>query len=389
MNSRYFTEEHELFRKSFREFLQKEVVPHIEKWEKTGTIERFIWKKFGDMGYFGLNYPEQYGGLNLDIFYTVIFLEELQKINSGGFAAAMWAHAYLAMTHVAKEGDDAIKEKYLTGSISGDLIGCLCITEPAGGSDVAGMKTTAVKKGDKYVINGSKTFITNGVYSDYLVVAAKTNPELKNKGMSIFIMDRDTPGISATKLDKLGWRASDTAEIAFDNVEIPASNLMGEEGKGFPYIMQHFAFERLIMGINAHARAQFAIDYTLQYMSEREAFGKTINKFQALRHSMADMASEVEMATEFNYSIAERMERGVYVVKEASMSKLLSTKIADEVIYKCLQFLGGYGYMEDYPLARLSRDSRLGPIGGGTSEILREIIAKMIIDGKEYKPAAE
>ena len=388
MNSRYFTEEHELFRKSFREFLQKEVVPHIEKWEKTGTIERFIWKKFGDMGYFGLNYPEQYGGLNLDIFYTVIFLEELQKINSGGFAAAMWAHAYLAMTHVAKEGDEAIKEKYLTGSISGDLIGCLCITEPAGGSDVAGMKTTAVKKGDKYVINGSKTFITNGVYSDYLVVAAKTNPELKNKGMSIFIMDRDTPGISATKLDKLGWRASDTAEIAFDNVEIPASNLMGEEGKGFPYIMQHFAFERLIMGINAHARAQFAIDYTLQYMSEREAFGKTINKFQALRHSMAEMASEVEMATEFNYSIADRMERGVYVVKEASMSKLLSTKIADEVIYKCLQFLGGYGYMEDYPLARLSRDSRLGPIGGGTSEILREIIAKMIIDGKEYKPAA-
>ncbi|GAB2773740.1 acyl-CoA dehydrogenase family protein [Salinimicrobium soli] len=389
MNSRYFTEEHELFRKSFQEFLQKEVVPHIEKWEKTGTIERFIWKKFGDMGYFGLNYPEQYGGLNLDVFYTVIFLEELQKINSGGFAAAMWAHAYLAMTHVAKEGDEAIKEKYLAGSISGDLIGCLCISEPSGGSDVAGMRTTAVKKGDKYILNGSKTFITNGVYSDYLVVAAKTNPELKGKGMSIFIVDRDTPGISATKLDKLGWRASDTAEIAFDNVEVPAAHLMGEEGKGFPYIMQHFAFERLIMGINAHARAEFALDYTLKYMSEREAFGSTIDKFQALRHRIADMASEVEMAKEFNYSIAERMERGVYVVKEASMSKLLSTKIADQVIYDCLQFLGGYGYMEDYPLARLSRDSRLGPIGGGTSEILREIIAKMVIDKKEYKPAAK
>lgn len=389
MNSRYFTEEHELFRKSFQEFLQKEVVPHIEKWEETGTIDRFIWEKFGEMGYFGLNYPEQYGGLGLDIFYTVIFLEELQKINSGGFAAAMWAHAYLAMTHVAKEGDEAIKEKYLTPSISGEKIGCLCITEPVGGSDVAGMRTTAVKKGDKYVINGSKTFITNGAYSDYLVVAAKTNPELKGKGMSIFIMDRDTPGISATKLNKLGWRASDTAEIAFDNVEIPASNLMGEEGKGFPYIMQHFAFERLIMGINAHARAEFALDYTLQYMKEREAFGRTIDKFQALRHTYAEMASEVEMAKEFNYSIAERMKLGVYVVKEASMSKLLSTKIADEVIYKCLQFLGGYGYMEDYPLARLLRDSRLGPIGGGTSEILREIIAKMLIDGKEYKPAAK
>ena len=389
MNSRYFTEEHELFRKSFQEFLQKEVVPHIEKWEKTGTIERFIWEKFGEMGYFGLNYSEKYGGLDLDIFYTVIFLEELQKVNSGGFAAAMWAHAYLAMTHVAKEGDEAIKEKYLTASISGEKIGCLCITEPAGGSDVAGMRTTAVKKGDKYVINGSKTFITNGVYSDYLVVAAKTNPELKGKGMSIFIMDRDTPGISATKLDKLGWRASDTAEIAFDNVEIPASNLMGEEGKGFPYIMQHFALERLIMGINSHARAEYALEYTLQYMKEREAFGKSISKFQALRHTYAEMASEVEMAKEFNYSIAERMHRGVYVVKEASMSKLLSTKIADDIIYKCLQFLGGYGYMEDYPLARLSRDSRLGPIGGGTSEILREIIAKMLIDGKEYKPAAK
>lgn len=389
MNSRYFTEEHELFRKSFQEFLQKEVVPHIEKWEKTGTIERFIWKKFGEMGYFGLKYPEQYGGLGLDIFYTVIFLEELQKINSGGFAAAMWAHSYLAMTHVNAEGDEEIKEKYLTPSIEGDKIGCLCITEPFGGSDVAGMKTTAVKKGDKYVINGSKTFITNGVYSDYLVVAAKTNPELHNKGMSIFIMDRDTPGISATKLDKLGWRASDTAEIAFDNVEIPAKNLMGEEGKGFPYIMQHFAFERLIMGINGHARAEYALDYTLNYMSERVAFGKTIDKFQALRHSIADMASEVEMCKEFNYSIAERLGKGEYVVKEASMSKLLSTKIADNVIYQCLQFLGGYGYMEDYPLARMSRDSRLGPIGGGTSEILREVIAKMVIDKKEYKPAAK
>lgn len=385
----YFTEEHELFRKSFQDFLQKEVVPHIDKWEKSGTIERFIWKKFGEMGYFGLNQPEEYGGMDLDIFYTAIFLEELQKINSGGFAAAMWAHAYLAMTHVNKEGDDAIKKKYLTPSIEGEKIGCLCITEPFGGSDVAGMRSTAIKKGDKYILNGSKTFITNGVYSDYLVIAAKTDPDKGNKGMSIFIVDRDTPGISASKLDKLGWRASDTAELAFDDVEIPAENLMGEEGKGFSYIMQHFALERLIMGINAHARAEYALDYTLGYMAEREAFGTTIDKFQALRHSVADMASEVEMNKEFNYSIAKRLNDGQYVVKEASMSKLLSTKMADKVIYDCLQLLGGYGYMEDYPLARMFRDSRLGPIGGGTSEILREIIAKMVIDKKEYKPAAK
>ncbi len=386
MNSMYFTEEHQLFRKSLQDFLKKEVVPHIDKWEKTGSIERFIWKKFGDMGFFGINYPEQYGGMNLDLFYTVIFLEELQKVNSGGFAAAMWAHAYLAMTHLNKEGNHDIKEKYLAPSISGDMIGCLCITEPFGGSDVAGMRSTAVKKGDTYVLNGSKTFITNGIYSDYLVVAAKTDPDAGHNGMSIFVVDRATEGITATKLDKLGWRASDTGEIAFDNVVIPASQLMGEEGQGFPYIMQHFALERLIMGINAHARAEHALEYTINYMSERTAFGKTIDKFQALRHKIADYYTEMEMCKEFNYAIANRLDKGDYVVKEATMSKLHSTKMADEVINGCLQFLGGYGYMEEYPLARMLRDSRLGPIGGGTSEILREIIAKMIIDKKDYKP---
>ena len=380
----YFTEEHRVFRESFRNFLQKEVVPHIEKWEKTGSIDRFIWKKFGDMGYFGLSYPEEYGGLNLDIFYMVIFLEELQKINSGGFAAAIWAHVYLAMTHVNVEGDTLIKDKYLSASISGEKIGCLCITEPFGGSDVAGMKTTAIRNENSYVINGSKTFITNGVYSDYLIVAAKTDLASKHDGMSIFIIDRDTPGISATKLDKLGWKASDTAEIAFDNVKIPIENLLGAEGKGFAYIMQHFALERLIMGINAHARAEYALDYAIQYTSERQAFGKTLDSFQALRHKIAEMASRVEMCKEFNYSIAKRLNDGVYVVKEATMSKLISTKMADEVIYDALQLLGGYGYMEEYPMARLLRDSRLGPIGGGTSEILREIIAKIIIDKKEY-----
>ncbi len=387
MEEQFFTEEHKLFRKSLHDFLQKEVVPHIDRWEKTAQIEKEVWKKFGDMGYFGLNYPEAYGGLNLDLFYTVIFLEELQKINSGGFAAAMWAHTYLAMTHVNKEGSEEIKQKYLTASITGDKIGCLCITEPFGGSDVSGMRTTAVKKDETYVINGSKTFITNGVYSDYLVVAAKTTPELAHKGISIFIIDRDTPGISATKLDKLGWRASDTAEIAFDNVIIPASNIMGEENMGFGYIMQHFALERLVMAVNAHARSQYALDYTVNYMKERQAFGQSISKFQALRHKISQMAAEIEHCKTFNYTTAKRLNDGEYVVKEATMAKLISTKVADEVMYDCLQLLGGYGYMEEYPLARMFRDSRLGPIGGGTSEILKEILAKIIIDKKEYKPA--
>jgi acyl-CoA dehydrogenase len=387
MSSMYFTEEHEAFRASFKDFLQKEVVPFIDKWEKTGTIEKFIWKKFGEMGYFGLCTPEEYGGLDLDLFYTVIFLEELQKINSGGFAAAIWAHEFLAMTHLNKEGTEFIKQKYLIPSVAGEKVGCLCVTEPFGGSDVAGMRSTAIKKGDKYILNGSKTFITNGVYSDYLIVAAKTDPSDKYKGISIFVVDREAAGITATKLDKLGWRASDTAELAFDNVEIPVENLMGEEGKGFPYIMQHFALERLIMGVNAHARAEFALDYVINYMQERVAFGKSLDKFQVLRHKIAEMASKVDMCREYNYSITKRLDQGAYVVKEASMSKLLSTKMADEVIYDALQLLGGYGYMEEYPLARLSRDSRLGPIGGGTSEILKEIIAKIVIDNKEYKPA--
>jgi alkylation response protein AidB-like acyl-CoA dehydrogenase len=385
----YFTEEHNLFRKSLQDFLQKEVVPHIEKWEKTGNIDRFIWKKFGDMGFFGINYPEAYGGMDLDLFYTVILLEELQKINSGGFAAAIWAHVYLAMTHLQAEGDEAIKQKYLTPSISGDKIGCLCISEPFGGSDVAGMRTTAIKNGDHYLINGSKTFITNGVLSDYLIVTAKTTPELGNKGISIFVLDRDMAGVSATKLNKLGWNASDTGEIAFANVKVPVANLLGEENKGFSYIMQHFSLERLIMGINAHARAEFALEYALKYMSERQAFGKTIDKFQALRHSVADLYTDMEICKSFNYAVASRLDKGEYVVKEATMSKLKSTKMADEVIYQCLQFLGGYGYMEEYPMARLLRDSRLGPIGGGTSEILREIIAKIIIDKKEYRPATK
>ncbi len=387
MSNMYFTEEHELFRKSLQNFLQKEVVPHINKWEETGVVDGFIWKKMGEMGFFGINYPEEYGGLNLDLFYTVIFLEELQKVNSAGFAANMWAHAYLAMTHLNKEGSPKIKEKYLAPSITGEKIGCLCITEPFGGSDVSGMRTTAVKDGDTYILNGSKTFITNGVYSDYLVVAAKTSPESGGKGISIFVMDRETPGISATKLDKLGWRASDTGEIAFDNVIIPAENLMGEENLGFSYIMQHFALERLVMAINAHARSEFALEYAIQYMKDRNAFGKSISSFQALRHSVAQMASEIEVCKTFNYNTVKRMNDGEYVVKEATMAKLTATKMSDDVMYQCLQLLGGYGYMEDYPMARLFRDSRLGPIGGGTSEILREIIAKIVIDNKSYKPA--
>lgn len=385
MHGMYFTEEHQLFRESLKEFLRKEVVPHVEKWEESGKIDRFIWQKFGEMGYFGLATPEAYGGMGLDLFYTVIFVEELQKINSGGFAAAMWAHAYLAMTHLIKNADHEQKRAYLEPSVAGQKIGCLGISEPFGGSDVAGMRTTAVKDGNEYIINGSKTFITNGVYGDYVVLAAKTDPTIGNKGISLFMVDLDSEGVSANKLNKLGWRASDTAELAFDNVRVHERNRIGDEGMGFAFIMEAFALERLVMGVNAHARAEHALEYTLKYMSERETFGKTIDQYQALRHRLVDLYADMELCKNYNYSVAYKMQKGEYVVKEATISKLKSTKMADDVIYNCLQFLGGYGYIEDYPLARMMRDSRLGPIGGGTSEILKEILSKIIIDKKEYR----
>ncbi|MFS4449331.1 acyl-CoA dehydrogenase family protein [Maribacter sp. 2307UL18-2] len=385
MQSMYFTEEHHLFRESLQNFLQKEVVPHIDDWETTGIIDRSIWKKFGEMGFLGLATPEDHGGMGLDLFYTVILLEELQKINSGGFAAAVWAHVYLAMTHLNKNANALQKEAYLRPSVLGEKLGCLGVTEPFGGSDVAAMRTTATRKGEVYVLNGSKTFITNGVYGDYIILAAKTDATAGNKGISLFIVDLKSEGVTANKLNKLGWRASDTAELAFDNVQVPADNLMGEEGKGFGFIMEAFALERLIMGVNAHARAEYALDYVLDYMSERETFGKPINQYQALRHRIVDLHADMDMCKQYNYGVVYKMDKGEYVVREATISKLKSTKMADDVAHECLQFLGGYGYIEDYPMARLFRDSRLGPIGGGTSEILREIVAKIIIDKKEYK----
>ena len=273
--------------------------------------------------------------------------------------------------------------------IEGNLIGGMAVTEPFGGSDVQAVRTTAIKEGDHYIVNGSKTFITNGVNSDYLVTAVKTDPSQKAKGMSMLIIDRDMPGVSAQKLDKLGWRASDTGEIAFDNVKVPIDNLCGEEGHGFYYIMHHFVSERLMMANSGVAMAEYALECTLQYISEREAFGKKINRFQVLRHRIAQMSSEIEMNKVFVYDLYRRYQEGDYLVKEASMAKLTCTQLSDRVIDQCLQMYGGYGFMEDYPLARMYRDTRLGQIGGGTSEILCEIIAKMMIDTKSYKAAAK
>ncbi|MDB4727143.1 acyl-CoA dehydrogenase family protein [Saprospiraceae bacterium] len=385
-NLSYFTKDHEIFRQSLRDFMAKEVLPHIDKWEKEGTIPREIYQKFGKMGYFGLAIPEEYGGSSVDRWYEVVLHEELARVNSGGFAAAMGAHFFLAMTHVNGEGNHEQKMKYLVPGCKGTLIGCMAVTEPFGGSDVQAIRTTAVREGNHYIINGSKTFITNGVYSDYIVAACQTNPSAKGaKGISMILIPRDTSGVSSNKLDKLGWHASDTGEIAFDNVKVPVENLLGEENYGFMYIMQHFVSERLSMAVGAVATSEYALEVTLKYMNERMAFGQKINKFQVLRHRIAQMASEIEKNKQFVYSLYQRFQDGDYLVKEASMAKLVCTQLADKVTFECLQMFGGYGYMEDYPLARMWRDARLGQIGGGTSEILCEIISKAMIDGKGYQ----
>lgn len=388
MQQYFFTEEHQLFRESFRAFLEKEVKPNVDQWEKDGQLPRDIYRKFGEMGFFGMVMPEKYGGMAGDMWYSVVFDEEIARMNSGGFGASIGAHPLLALTHVNAEGNEAQKQKYLVPGIKGEKVGCLAITEPFGGSDVAGIRTTAVREGDHYLINGSKTFITNGVLSDFLIIVAKTDPKAGAQGISLFIMDRDSEGLSATHLDKLGWRASDTGEIAFDNVKVPVENLLGEENRGFFYIMQHFVTERLSMANGGISASTYALEVTLKYMNEREAFGRKINKFQVLRHKIAQMSSEIEMNRAFVYSLYRRYIDGDYLVKEASMAKLLGTQLADKVMTQCLQMFGGYGFMEEYPLARMFRDTRLGQIGGGTSEICCEIISKIMIDKKGYKKEA-
>ena len=287
----YFSEEHEMFRKSLRDFLKREVKPNLNKWENDGKIPKEIWKKMGEMGFLGLSYPEKYGGGNLDFFFEVVLNEEMAKLNSGGFTITQQAVQYMSGPYILKYGSDMLKSKYLPGIISGNLISCIGITEPNTGSDVQNIQTNAIKKGDNYIVNGSKTFITNGVYGDFIVTVVKTDPAARSKGISLLVIDLDSPGITKTKIDKLGWRSSDTAELSFDNVVVPSENLVGEEGKGFYYLMNGLQLERLCFMPSSIAAMEFAISESLNYMNERKAFGKSINKLQVLRHRIAQLSS--------------------------------------------------------------------------------------------------
>lgn len=385
MSTYYFTEEHELFRTSFRTFLEKEARPYIDQWEEDRKTPREIWKKMGDMGFLGLSYPEEYGGHGLDFFYDVVFNEELGRMSSGGFAITQQVVQYMSCPYILKFGSEELKQKYLPGIISGDLISSIGITEPGAGSDAQNIQTRATRDGDYYVVNGSKTFITNGVYGDFIVTVVKTNPDAGSAGVSLLVIEQNMEGVTARKLKKLGWHSSDTAELSFDNVRVPIENLIGEEGRGFYYLMNGLQLERLCAVPAAVTGMERAIQLSLQYMSERHAFGRPINKFQVLRHRIAQLAAEVEALKAFSYHCCHMYADGIYDVKLCSMAKLLATELAEKVATQCLQFYGGYGFMEEYPMARMYRDVRVGTIGGGSSEIMREILAKIIIDDVNYQ----
>ena len=385
MKSPFFNEEHQMFRQTVRSFVEKEILPYADQWEKDEKIPRELFLKMGEMGLLGINHDEKYGGSNADIFYSVAYLEELGRAGYAGVTAAVSVHQYMATNHLAEAGSHELKEKYLRPAIEGKYVGAIAVTEPFGGSDVAALRTTAVREGDEYVINGSKTFITNGVYADFVVVGCKTDLNAGINGMSLIVVPRGTPGFTSTKLKKMGWYSSDTGELAFDNVRVPASNLVGKEGMGFFYIMESFQLERLVAGMMAVGGAEGCIDMTLKYMDEREAFGRKIKKFQVLRHDIVNLCTELEAAKQLVYTSSWQYQHGEVPVKECSMVKLLCSELGNKIVDTCLQVYGGYGYMEEYPICRMYRDARVGTIVGGTSQIMREILSKIIIDDVRYK----
>jgi alkylation response protein AidB-like acyl-CoA dehydrogenase len=388
LNRYYLSEEHQLFRESLRKFLEKEVLPYIDEWEAQEQVPKTLWRKFAEQGLLGFHYPAEYGGAGLDFFYTVVFTEEVSRVFSGGFGVIPLVTQYMATPYIYKYGSEALKRKYLPPVIQGEKIAAIGISEPGAGSDVANIQTRAIRQGDSYIVSGQKTFISNGYYGDFVVLVVKTQPEAGLHGISLIVVDLDSPGISRNKLRKLGWHASDTAELFFDQVRVPAENLIGEEGKGFFYLMEGLQLERLVGAIGAVAGVEHLMDYTLEYMAQRQAFGRTLNRFQVLRHRMAQLHAETQAIKSYVYHACRLYADGAYAVEECTIAKLLATELANKAAYECLQMFGGYGYIEDYRVARAYRDVRILTIGGGSSEIMREILAKILIDDRAYASPA-
>jgi alkylation response protein AidB-like acyl-CoA dehydrogenase/putative sterol carrier protein len=390
VRSIHFTEEHETFRREVRRFVETEIAPHADAWEAARRIPREAFARMGDLGFLGICFPEEYGGSGADIFFAVAFLEELPRSMMGGFCAAVSVQQFMATQHIHRVGSEDLKRDYLVPSIHGRKVGALAITEPDTGSDVAAIRTAAVRVGDEYVVRGAKTFITNGAEGDFYTLAVRTGPGRGASGLSLLVVDADLPGVAVSRrLEKIGWHSSDTAEIAFEDVRVPASRLIGDEGSGFYQIVESFALERIAAAAIAVGSADVALEETLRHMAQRTAFGKPLSRFQALRHRLADLATELEAVRHLTYHAAWLHDRGEPAVRESAMAKLSATELGKRVADECVQFFGGYGFMEEYPVARFFRDARGGTITAGTSEIMREIIARSVFDERADEPAPE
>ncbi len=372
-----FTEEHDRLRESIRRFVQKELAPHAEEWEET-TFPDSVIQRMGELGFLGLSVPEEYGGQGGDYYANLVLAEEMAGAQCGGLAMGVAVHTDMATPPILAFGTEEQKQRYLAPAMRGEKIACIGITEPDAGSDVAGIKTRAVRDGDEWVINGSKTYITNGHRADFIVLMTKTgDADSGYEGFTVFIVDMDAPGvIREQRLEKLGMHASDTALLAFQDVRVPDSAVLGEVGKGFYHIMWELQGERLIGAAGCVAGAQFAFDKTLQYALERTAFGRQIGKFQVTRHKFAEMATKIESARQMVYTTAWRFQNGEYPVREISMAKLHAARIAVEVADECIQIHGGAGYMKEYGIERVWRDMRLNRIGAGTDEIMLDVIGR-------------
>jgi alkylation response protein AidB-like acyl-CoA dehydrogenase len=371
-----FEEHHDRLRESIRSFVEKELTPHADEWEET-TFPDSVIARMGELGFLGLSMPEQYGGQGGDYFCNLVLAEEMGRSNSGGLSMGVAVHTDMAMPPIHLFGSEEQKQEWLVPAIKGEKILCLGITEPDAGSDVAGIKTRAVRDGDDYVINGSKTYITNGHRADVIVLVTKTGNAGNYDDFTLFLVPMDAPGvIREKKLEKLGMHASDTALLAFQDVRVPASAMLGQEGKGFYHIMWELQGERLIGAAGCVAGAQRCFDKTLQYALEREAFGRPIGKFQAIRHKFADMATKIEAGRQMTYTTAWRFNNGEYPVREISMAKLFTAQMACEVTDECLQIHGGAGYMKEYGIERAWRDMRLNRIGAGSDEIMLDVIGR-------------
>src|SRR5690349_14544175 len=371
-----FNDHHEQLRESIHSFVVKELAPHAEEWEET-TFPDSVFRRMGELGLLGLSYPEEYGGQGGDYFCNLVLAEEMVHAECGGLAMGIAVHTDMATPPIFLFGTEEQKQRYLVPSIKGEKISCLGITEPDAGSDVAGIKTHAVRDGDEWVINGSKTFITTGHRSDFIVLVTKTDADAGYDGFTLFIVDMDSPGvIREERLRKLGMHASDTALLAFQDVRVPADAVLGEVGKGFYHIMWELQGERLIGAAGSVAGAQRSFDKTLQYALERKAFGRQIGKFQVIRHKFAEMATKIETARQMVYTTAWRFQNGEYPVREISIAKLYASRIAVEVADECIQIHGGAGYMKEVGIERAWRDSRLNRIGAGTDEIMLDVIGR-------------